>query len=321
MKNALSERRRAVAAERTARRKTLWGNIKRDRYLILIALGPVFFIVLFCYVPMFGVFYGFQDVNLRGEFWTNEWLGITHLVEFLDGFYVKRLIKNTSIISFWSLVGGTLANIGLALLFNEIRDGKFKRISQSLTFFPNFLSTAIVVYMLINMFLPGQGILSNTIMKWLGQENVDIFSKPSLFQPIYILSGIWQGAGWGSIIYLGAINGIDPTLYEAAAIDGVGRLQRIWHITLPGMKVVTMILLISAIGGLLSVGHAKIILMYRPETYETADVISTYVYREGLSGGNFGMATCIGLFNSVISLILLLTANWGSKKLTDVSMF
>lgn len=321
MDSSLSVRRRAVKEKRSAKRKTLWANIKRDRQLILIALGPVLFLAVFCYAPMFGVFYGFQDVNLRGDFWTNEWLGIEHIVDFFDSYYVGRLFKNTFFISFWSLVGGTLANIGLALTFNEVRNGKFKRITQSLTFFPNFLSTAIVVYMLINMFLPGQGILSNTIMKWLGQENVDVFSKASLFQPIYILSGIWQGAGWGSIIYMGAINGIDPTLYEAAAIDGAGRLQRIWHITLPGMKIVTVTLLIMSIGSLLSVGSAKIILMYRPETYETADVISTYVYREGLSGGNFGMATSIGLFNSIVSLTLLLIANWVSKKTAEVSIF
>lgn len=151
--------------------------------------------------------------------------------------------------------------------------------------------------------------------------NVDVFSKASFFQPIYILSGIWQGAGWGSIIYLGAINGIDPTLYEAAAIDGAGRLQRIRHITLPGMKVVTVTLLILGIGGLLNVGYTKIILMYRSETLETADVISTYVYREGLSSGNYGLSTIVGLFNSVINLILLLTANRLSKKWTEVSIF
>lgn len=319
--NNFSVKRKAVADQRAAKRSNFLNGVKRDWRLIVIALGPVLLLGIFSYAPMFGVFYGFQDVNIRGTFWTNEWLGLTNLVTFFNSIYVKRLFTNTLSISFWSLVGGTAANIILALLFSELRSGKFKRITQSLTFFPHFISTTVVVYMLINMFLPGQGIFSKTIMSWLGMPNVDVFSKASFFQPIYILSGIWQGAGWGSIIYLGAINGIDPTLYEAAAIDGAGRLQRIRHITLPGMKVVTVTLLILGIGGLLNVGYTKIILMYRSETLETADVISTYVYREGLSSGNYGLSTIVGLFNSVINLILLLTANRLSKKWTEVSIF
>lgn len=316
-----SDKRKAVAKRRADSLSKLINGVKRDWRLIVIALGPILLLGIFSYAPMFGVFYGFQDVNIRGTFWTNEWLGLTNLVTFFKSIYIKRLFMNTLSISFWSLVGGTLANIVLALLFCELRDSKFKRITQSLTFFPHFISVTVVVYILINMFLPGQGIFSKTIMKWLDMPNVDVFSKASLFQPIYILSGIWQGAGWGSVIYMGAINGIDPTLYEAATIDGAGRLQRIRHITLPGMKVVTVTLLILAIGGLLNVGYTKIILMYRPETLETADVISTYVYREGLSSGNYGLATIVGLFNSIINLILLLSANWLSKKWTEVSIF
>lgn len=202
----------SVAPNVVKKKQGFISRLGRDYQLVLLALFPVLWIALFCYGPMFGTFYGFQKVNIRGSFWTNEWVGITYIVDFLESYYAERLIRNTLSISFWSLVGGTVANIGLALVFNEVRDSKFKRMVQSITFFPHFLSTAIVVYMMINMFAPGQGILSTTIMKWLGYENVNVFSQSALFQPIYILSGIWQGAGWGSIIYMGAINGIDPTL-------------------------------------------------------------------------------------------------------------
>lgn len=321
MKNAITQRNKALKEMRAARRAHLWANMKRDKWLILIALGPVLFLTVFNYVPMFGVFYGLQKVNLRGSFWTNEWVGISHIIDFFEGYYSKSVIRNTLSISIGQLIGSMIAEIGLALLFSEIRDSKFKRITQSLTFFPNFLSVAIVVYMMMNMFAPGNGILTNTLMKWLGYENADVFNNKHMFQPLYILSGIWQGAGWGSIIYLGAINGIDQSLYEAAAIDGAGRLQRIWYITLPCIKVITVTMLILAIGSLMNVGHAKILLMARESTWETSDVISTYVYRQGLEAGDFGMSTAVGLFNTVVNLILLLFANWLSKKWTEVSIF
>ena len=321
MKNTLSERRKALAEIRRNRRKHLIANIKRDKWLILMALGPVIFLTIFCYVPMFGAFSGFQKVNLRGEFWTHEWVGIAHIISFFEGYYASTVIRNTLAISIGSLIGSTVVQIFLALLFSEMRNSRFKRITQSLTFFPHFLSTAVVVYMMVNMFAPGDGILTTTLMEWLGYHNADVFNNPDLFWPLYILSGIWQGAGWGSIIYLGAINSIEPSLYEAAAIDGAGRLQRIWHITLPGIKVITVTLLILGIGGLMNVSLVKVMLMSRETTWETSDVISTYVYRQAMSWGDFGMATAVGLFNSVVNLILLLLANVASKKWSEVSIF
>ena len=296
-------------------------GIRRDWQLIRIGLPSVLCIAIFSYIPMFGILYAFQRVSLRGSFWTNEWVGFEWFRQFFNSIYAWRLIRNTFILNFWSLVVGTTVEIGLALTFNEVRDGKFKRFTQSCTYFPNFVSTTVVVGMMINMLNPTTGVLSILLQKVFGMAPIDMFAQPNLFRPMYIISGLWQGAGWGSIIYLGAISGIDQTLYEAAAIDGAGRIKRILHVTLPGMKSVIIICLIMHIGGLLSSGAGKILLMYQASTYETADVIATFVYRYGLSSGEFGYGAAVGLFNSVVNTVLLVAANAVSKKVSEVAMF
>lgn len=296
-------------------------GVRRDWRLIIVFLLPFTVLAIFEYIPMFGTVYAFQDVALRGDFWDNEWVGLKWFERFFDGYYAPRLIRNTLILNFWNLIGGTLASIALALVFNEVRDGKFKRIAQSCTYFPHFISVTVIVTIMTQMLDPNTGVLSNMAANLFGWEPVDLFKEPNAFRPMYVLSGIWSGAGWGSIIYLGAITGIDPSLYEAASLDGAGRLQRIWHVTLPGIKTVVVTLLILNIGKMMSLGSAKILLMYNSATYETADVISTYVYRMGIGGAEFGFSTAVGLFNSVINIIMLLSANAISKKLTETSLF
>ncbi len=304
------------------RPKSLLGKrIRQDWQLILIVLPVVILLLIFSYGPMPGILYAFQKVSLRKSFWTNEWVGLKWFQEFFNSIYFTRVIKNTLIINFWSIVAGTSVEIGLAIIFNEVRTGKFKKITQSFTYFPNFISTTVVVGMMISMLNPTSGVLSQILQNGFGMEAIDMFVEPKFFRPLYIISGIWQGAGWGSIIYMGAINGIDPTLYEAATMDGCGRLKRIWHIVLPGMKDVIMVCLIMHIGAMLSLGSGKILLMYTASTYETADVISTFVYRQGLGAAEYGYGAAVGLFNSVINLVLLITANTASKKLTESSMF
>lgn len=318
---SIAERKRFQESGQPAHKSPLLKGIRRDWQLILIGLPAVACIFIFSYIPMGGILYAFQDVGRRGSFWTNEWVGLKWFKQFFSSIYVGRLIKNTLILNVWMLVAGTMTEIGLAIVFNEVKNGKYKKITQSCTYFPNFISTTVVVGMMINMLNPNTGVLSLLFQNVLGMEPVDLFVEPNAFRPMYIISGIWQGAGWGSIIYLGAINGIDPTLYEAAAIDGAGRLQRIRHVTLPGMKSVIVICLIMHIGSLFSLGADKIILMYSPSTYETADVISTFVYRYGLAGANYGYGAAVGLVNSVINMLLLITANAVCKKITEVSMF
>ncbi len=296
-------------------------RIRHDWQLILIALPAVLLLLIFSYGPMSGILYAFQKVSLRRSFWTNEWVGLKWFKEFFNSIYCARVIKNTFILNFWSLVAGTSVEIGLAIVFNEVKNGRFKKITQSCTYFPNFVSTTVVVGMMISMLNPTNGVLSIILQNVFGMGAVDMFVEPGFFRPLYVISGMWQGAGWGSIIYLGAINGIDPTLYEAATMDGCGRLKRIWHIVLPCMKDVIVVCLIMHIGSMLSLGSSKILLMYTASTYETADVISTFVYRYGLGSAEYGYGAAVGLFNSIVNLVLLITANTACKKLTESSMF
>lgn len=296
-------------------------GIYRDWKLMLIGLPAFLLILIFKYVPMGGVLYAFQDVGMRNQWWQNEWVGFQWFRDFFESIYCGRVIANTLIISFWMLVAGTMTEIGLALVFNEVKDGKFKRFTQSCSYFPHFISLTVVVGMMVNMLNPTNGVISTMLQDYFGMEEMDFFSEPDLFRPIYVISGIWQGAGWGSIIYLGAISGIDETLYEAAALDGAGRLQRIRYIILPGMKQIIVICLIMHIGSLMSVGSAKVLLMYSPSVYETADVISTFVYRYGIGSAEYGYGAAVGLFNSVVNTILLLVANYVSAKVSEISMF
>lgn len=296
-------------------------GVRRDWQLILIALPPVICLLIFAYGPMPGVLYSFQEVGLRKTIFENEWVGLKWFEEFFSSIFSGRVIKNTLILNFWTILAGTIVEIFLAIVFNEVKDGKFKRITQSCSYFPNFISVTVVVGIMINMLNPASGVLSLFAQKYFGAEPLDLFVQPNMFRPLYVISGLWQGAGWGAIIYLGAINGIDQTLYEAAAIDGCGRIGRIRHITLPGMKSVIVTLLIMHVGSMLSLGADKILLMYTPSVYETADVISTFVYRQGMGAAEFGYAAAVGLFNSVVNIILLLTTNAVCKKLTDTSMF
>jgi len=288
----------------------------------LMCLPGYIWLALFSIVPMVGIVMAFQNYIPTKGWFDSPWVGFKWFKQFFDSIYAQRVITNTLILNFWSLVAGTSVEILLALIFNEVKDGKFKRFTQSCSYFPNFVSTTVVVGIMITMLNPNSGVLSLLFQNVFGMEPIDMFSEPSLFRPLYVISGIWQGAGWGSIIYLGAINGIDQSLYEAAAVDGCGRLARIRHVTLPGMKQVIVTCLILHIGSMLSLGSGKILLMYSPSVYETADVISTFVYRTGFDGvGGLGYSAAVGLFNSVINLLLLLLTNTVSNKVAETSLF
>lgn len=295
--------------------------VKRDRQHILMVLVPVLSIVAFHYLPMFGVLYGFQDVGRRSSFWENEWVGLKWFEQFFANPMFGRYIKNTFVISVSNLIAGTLTSIVLTLIINEVKDGKFKRITQSLTYFPNFVSLTVLVGLMTMLLEPTTGSISKILQDVFGMRKTDFFMEKQYFLPLYVISGLWQSAGWSTIIYLGAISGIDPTLYEAASIDGCGRIRRIWHITLEGMKPVIVTLLVLNIGSMLNVGYQKILLMQTTTTMEVSDVISTHVYHRGIEMGEFGYGAAVGLFNSVINVILLLTANRLAKKLTETSLF
>ena len=300
--------------------KRKFEKIWNDRYAALIALPGFLYLLIFSYIPMAGVVTAFQNFSFRKPFLGNEWVGFKWFRKFFNGIYFGRTVTNTLIISVEGLIIGVVTATLFALLLNEIRDGKFKRITQSISYFPHFISTVVIVGLMGRLLDKDSGLI-NLLIARLGGTKIDFFNKARWFRTLYHGSGLWQGLGWSTIIYLGAITAIDPTLYEAAAIDGASRFQCMRHITLSGIKPVVMTVVLMNIGSILNVGATKILLMYTPTTYVTADVISTYVYREGLGKAQYGYGAAIGLFNSIVNITLLLIANAASKRLTEVGLF
>ncbi|WP_145037293.1 sugar ABC transporter permease [Paenibacillus sp. Y412MC10] len=296
-----------------------WSMIKKDiirnRYIYLILLPVVAYYIVFHYGPMYGLQIAFKDYGLADGIWGSPWMGFDHFESFFGNYYFWRLIRNTLLINIYELLFAFPASIILALLLNEIRRSFFKRIVQTISYLPHFISIVVVVGMMIDFF--ARDGLVNQLLGMIGLEPIAFMQEPGWFRFMYVSSGVWQGIGWGSIIYLAAIANIDPTLYDAARIDGAGRWKQTLHITLHGIMPTIVILFILNMGSMLSVGSEKIILMYNPMTYETADVISTYVFRKGILGADFGYTAAVGLFNSVISFILIVLANSISKRVSE----
>ncbi|WP_246469521.1 ABC transporter permease [Cohnella nanjingensis] len=283
-------------------------------------LPVIVYYVVFLYLPMYGLQIAFKDFSPAKGVWGSPWVGFDHFVSFYDSYYFWRLIRNTVLISFYELIFGFPAPILLALLLNEIRVRIFRNVVQSITYLPHFISIVVVSGMMID-FLSSDGMI-NQLTGLLGLPSVSFLISPEWFRTIYVSSGIWQGVGWGSIIFLAAISGIDPSLYEAAKSDGAGRFRQIWHITLPGILPTIMIMLILRFGTLMAGGSMeKILLLYNSTTYETADVISTFVYRRGLLQMDYGFSAAIGLFNNVMNFLLLVAANRFSRKINNTSLW
>ncbi|MCK5157438.1 MAG: sugar ABC transporter permease [Spirochaetales bacterium] len=286
-------------------------------YLMLIP-GMVWF-VIFCYWPMYGIVMGFQDYDWGKGFFGSPFVGLKHFIRFFNGVYAWRIIRNTLVISVWTVVFGFPAPIILALLINEMRNNTYKRVVQTISYLPYFVSTVVVVGIIFNLVSFSGPI--NAFLVRMGQQPIYFMAESGWFRPIYVLSGIWQSVGWGSIIYIAAMAGINPELYEAAIVDGAKKLQQVRYITLPSIMPTIAILLILQIASFMSVGFEKIYLLYNPIILEKADVIATYVYREGLVSMNYSYAAAIGFFQSVVNLILLLTANKITKVFTEHSFF
>lgn len=295
-----------------------WDAIKRDyrinKCLIFMTLPVVIWYIIFMYIPMFGVSISFFNYNIAKGLLGSTFVGLKHFRDFLTGYYAWRVIRNTLLISLYNLVWGFPVQIILAVLINELTNAKYKKFVQSITYLPHFISVVVVCGMVVN-FVSMSGLI-NDIMEFLGLERVNFLMFPQYFRRIYVGTGIWQSAGWGSIIYLAALAGISQDLYEAAQIDGANRFQSFLHITIPGILPTIVVMLILNIGHMMSEGCGKIILLYNEGIYETADIISSYVYRRGLIQANYGFSTAVGLFNSVINLILLLISNFISNKVT-----
>lgn len=298
-----------------------WSRIwMRDRELYAMCLAPLVMVVVFRYLPIYGIVMAFERYTPSKGFFHSEFVGLKYFIQFFRDPFCFRIIKNTVLLSLYSLLWTFPAPILLALLLNEIRHARYKKLVQTVTYLPHFISVVILVGLMKELFSSVDGIVNRLIVA-LGGSAVNFFSEPGWFRSLYIGSSLWQGVGYGSIIYLAALAGIDMEQYEAARIDGANRLQKILYITLPGIMPTTVILLIMRMGSLFSNDFQKILLMYSPATYSTADVISTYTYRYGLENSNYSYAAAIGLMLSVISFVFVWGANAFSKKVSENSLW
>lgn len=298
--------------------------IKRDwrRYKWLyigFALPVVIYYFVFKYIPLYGLQIAFRDYKVTKGIWDSAFVGFKHFINFFNSVYFTRVVGNTLKISFIELLIGFPIPIIFALLLNEINNKLFKKTIQTITYLPHFVSTVVICGLIVNF--AGQDGLFNSIIAAFGGERTPLLMSNNAFLPIFIGSGIWSGFGWGSILYFSALAGVDQEQYEASYIDGAKRFQRMRYITLPGIMPTIVIQLILKIGGLMSVGSEKLLLLYSPVVYETADVISTFVYRKGLIDFDFSYSTAVGLFNSIISIILLTTANKLSRRYSETSLW
>jgi putative aldouronate transport system permease protein len=296
-------------------RSRVVNDFRRNRWIYLMLLPVVVYYAVFQYGPMYGIQIAFKDYSPVKGMWNSPWVGFQYFSDFFHSFYFRRTLQNTLMLSVLDLIFTFPAPIVLALLLNEIRRAWFKRTVQTITYMPHFISIVVVVGMMVD-FLASDGLV-NQVLGYFGIGSVTFMQESGWFRPLYIGSGIWQQVGWGSIIYLAAISNIDPSLYEAAKVDGASRWKQTLNITIPGMIPIIVILFILKVGSTMVVGDEKILLMYSPPVYDTADVIGTYVFRKGIVDFNYSFSAAVGLFNSIINFTLLITANTISKRLSE----
>ena len=312
--NVVTNRKRKVSFSQKVKEE--W---KRNKELYIMILPVVIYFFVFMYIPMYGASIAFKQFSPAKGILGSDWVGFKHFIRFFDGIYFARVLKNTLLISLYSLIFGFPAPIILALLLNEVRVKWFKNLVQTITYLPHFISLVVIIG-LLKEFTISTGLV-NDIFAFFGMQRFPLLQKPEAFRSLYIISEIWQTIGWNSIIYLAALSGVDEQLYEAARMDGASRWKQMLHITLPSISGTINILLILRMGSLFTVGFEKIILMYNPSTYEVSDVISSYVYRSGLLDMNYSYSTAVGLFNSVMNFVLLVLANKLSKRISKTSLW
>ncbi|HEX9117568.1 MAG TPA: ABC transporter permease subunit [Anaerolineae bacterium] len=306
-------------AVRAGLRQRILRELVRNKYLYLMLLPVVAYYLVFHYGPMYGALMAFQDYNPAKGVGGSPWIGLENFTSFFNGIYFVRLLRNTLAINVIDLMLHFPAPIILALILNEVTSPRFKRLVQTVTYMPHFISLVVVVGMMFD-FLARDGLVNNLLAP-LGVRASPYLQQPQWYWWLFVGSGIWQSIGWGSIIYLAAITNVDPTLYEAAVVDGAGRWAQLRHITLPGILPIIIIMLILRFGSMMSVGYEKTILMYNPMTFDTADVINSYVYRKGVLQADYSFSAAVGLFNSAINFVLLLLANRFSRRLSETSLF
>lgn len=300
--------------------KSFWKRCVEYRALILMSLPGLAAVVIFSYIPMYGIVIAFQNYNpVDGMFAMNNWVGLKYFKQFLSNPYLFRLIRNTLLLGIYTLLWSFPAPIIFALLMDQLTNAKFKKAVQSISYMPYFISTVVIVG-LVKSFCSVDGVI-NVIREAFGGQAISFMTDPKYFRTIFIASNIWQGLGWGTIVYLAALSAVDPQLHEAATLDGANRWQRIRYVSWPAIIPTTTIMLILESGKIISSDFTKVLLLYNESTYETADIIGTYVYREGILGGKFEYTTAIGLLTSLLSFVMLLIANFLSKKISDNSLW
>lgn len=299
-------------------------DMKKNYGAYLIFIPVAIYYIMFAYKPMYGILIAFKDYSPMKGIIDSPWAdmnGLAHFISFFKSYYFVRVLKNTLVISFSTLLITFPAPIILALLLNEVRNKKFKKTIQTISYMPHFISLVVICSM-ITLFVSDTGFITNMLASLgLVDGKTSLLVSEGNFVPIYVISALWQTVGWSAIIYMSALAGIDQELYEAARIDGANRWKQTWHITLPGLMATIIMLLILRVGQVMNVGHEKIMLLYNEEIYTTADVISTYVFRKGLLEYNWSFSTAVGLFNSLINFVLVMAANKISKKTTDMGLW
>ena len=312
----------ASVTRRPGRARRRWIEFKKNLPFLSMLAIPVGLLLVFNYWPMIGLSMAFQNYKAGAAFLgpTTQWVGMKWFLQLWRNPLFGRLVRNTLMLNIYDLIFGFPLCIVLALLLNEVRLGALRKLATNVSMLPYFISTVVTVGILRNFLSVDNGIINN-IIESLGGKKIDFMGSERWFRTLYTASGIWQGAGFGAMVYTAAIAGIDPTLYEAAAIDGSTRFKNVYLITIPSIMPTIIIMLVLRIGGLLGSGYEKIILMYSPTIYGTADTLGTYSYRSGIVDGKVSMSTAIGLFNAVCNVILLLIANWASAKVSETSLF
>jgi putative aldouronate transport system permease protein len=307
-----------------APKKTKWQRLMTRiwyyRHIYLFLLPAIIWFLTFCYYPMYGALLAFKDFKYNLGIIGSPWVGFRYFEYFLSDPKFYEVLRNTLAISFLKLIFGFPAPIILALMLNEVRCARFKKVVQTISYLPHFVSWVVVVTLLQKILSPNAGLI-NDIRYEMGLEPIFFMGIKSLFLPLVIISSVWKGVGWGSIIYLAALSNIDPNLYEAAEIDGAGRWRMLFNITLPSIVPTIAILLIFNLSGILSAGFDQIYLMQTPSTMSVSEILDTYVLKLGLLDGQFSYSTAVGLFRSLVSMVLIVTVNTISKKISEVSLW
>lgn len=299
--------------------KDIKKDLLKNKWIYVMAIPVLAFYICFSYIPMAGIQIAFKDFNFGAGIWGSPWVGLDHFISFFQGPYAWRVIRNTMLISLYTILVCFPAPILFALLLNEVKSKLFKRTIQTVSYLPHFISL-VVICGLIKEFTQSDGLVS-VLLSYVGVTQETMLLDPERFRAVYVISDLWQTIGWNSIIYLAALSGVDPTLYDAAAVDGAGRLRRVIHVTLPCILPTIIIMFILRVGQFMTVGYDKILLLYNSSIYETADVISTFVYRKGIVESNFSFSAAVGIFNSLVNLILVIVVNKISAKVSETSLW